>query len=134
MVGILIVTHGLFGAELIKSVELIIGKQKNISYLSLAHGDRIEDLAAAAGKEIEKLDTGKGVLVFVDLFGGSPSNIIGSLLRRENLECITGVNMGMLIEATDGQSSMKLNELKAACLKVGQSAIMDLRSELALRK
>lgn len=134
MVGILIVTHGAFGGELIKSVELIIGEQKKVLSLSLKHGDEIKDLANAASQAIETLDDGTGVLVFVDLFGGSPSNTVGALLRRKNLECITGVNMAMLIEATDNRQSMSLTELKEACLQAGQAAIFDLRNELSLRQ
>lgn len=134
MVGILIVTHGSFGSELVKSVELIIGRQQNIVTLALKQDDEIRDLADSASAAIEKLDDGNGVLAFVDLFGGSPCNTLGALLKRKNLECITGVNMAMLIEASDSRQSMNLAELKESCMQVGRTAIFDLRSELSLRQ
>ncbi len=54
MIGILIVTHGNFGLELLKSAELIVGKQGNVETLSLNHGDNVEELYKDVGKSIKK--------------------------------------------------------------------------------
>ena len=94
MIGILVVTHGNAGKELIKSSELIIGSQEKLEGLSLNHGDDINELEKQVEMKVKELDDGKGVLVMVDLLGGSPCNVTGKNIKRfENIECLTGVNL-----------------------------------------
>ena len=110
MIGILIVTHGNFGTELLKSAELIIGKQDNVKTLGLNHGDNVEELCDRVCESIKELDSGDGVLVFTDLFGGSPSNVVARNMEHLNFYSLTGVNLPMLIEALDSRDNIELEE------------------------
>jgi PTS system mannose-specific IIA component len=130
MTGILVVTHGKFSEEIVKSAELIVGKQENLIYLTLEHNDSVEELRNKVYESIKLLETGDGVLVFADLFGGSPSNVIASNLKNLNFECITGVNLPMLIEATISRNTCSLSELVEKCISSGNEGIKNLKEVL----
>jgi PTS system mannose-specific IIA component len=98
MIKIIILTHGSLGAELLKTAEMIIGKQDNIDILSIQAGVSLSDIATKLDIIIEKNQM-NGILIFTDMFGGSPSNIAMSYLVNENVEVLTGVNLPMLLKA-----------------------------------
>lgn len=132
MIGILIVTHGKFGQELLESAELIIGELEKTDAISLFPNDSIDDFKKNIIERLKSLDTGKGVMVFVDLYGGTPSNSIALNLdlngNEINIECITGVNLPMLLEALTMRNNLKLSELKKYCIEAGINGVKDLVS------
>ena len=134
MIGILVVTHGEFAHEIVKSGELIIGPQNDYKTLGLLHGDNIDKFKKDVEQAVRDLNDGDGVLVFVDLYGGSPFNAaaIGmhNLANDVNLECIIGVNLPMIIEAFSCRDSYDLQGLKNYCLELGVNSIKDLKEEL----
>ena len=96
---LLIITHGLFGVELLKSVEMIMGEQDEVKALGLCPGDSVDDLRTQAEEIIlENKEAGKEVIVMADILGGSPSNIGIYMLQKHNVKLLTGVNMLMVIE------------------------------------
>lgn len=130
MIGILVATHGDFGNALLSSAELIVGKQDNIKTLGLYHGDNIDAFREKVKESIDSLQDGDGVLVFVDVYGGSPSNATAlntqAYSQNSRFECITGVNMPMFLEALTTRASLNLKELKELCISVGQKGIGDM--------
>lgn len=97
--AVLVITHGNFGKELLKSVEMIMGEQEDAAALGLNPGDEVDSLRADAERivfENEKAD--KETIVLVDILGGSPSNVALYIFKSHNLKLVTGVNMPMLIE------------------------------------
>lgn len=103
----LVITHGEFGIELIKSVEMIIGPQDHIKGLGLRPGDAVEDLRKTAVELVEEnTKEGKETVVLCDILGGSPSNVGLYLLSKEGVNhVVTGVNMTMLISVlTSGEA------------------------------
>ncbi len=135
MVGILIVTHGNFGTELLKSAELIIGKQENVETLGLNHGDSVDELYKKVKEAIQKLDTGGGVLILTDLFGGSPSNVAAASLKGNKIrvESVSGVNLPMLIEALDLRTRENLPDMVNQIIQTGIEGIKNIRVELKER-
>ena len=111
--AVLVITHGKFGIELLKSVEMIMGEQKDAKALGLQLGDKVDDLRNEVEKiilENEKED--KETIIFVDILGGSPSNIALYVLKKHNsAKLITGVNMPMLIEVFQSRDFVELDEL-----------------------
>lgn len=130
MVGILIVTHGNFGFELIHSAEIIMGKQSNYECLSLEHNDSVVALQENILRKVQTLEKGKGVLVLSDIFGGSPSNSVALALRGKGYPCISGVNLPMLLEALTLRDSISLEELTKQCQLAGVEGIKELFTEL----
>lgn len=133
MIGILLVTHGKFSEEILKSAELIVGKQDKILTLGLEHGDSIEVLGDKVRESIKSLDNGEGVLVLADLLGGSPYNVVALNSNKINdikFKCIAGVNLPMLLEAITMRESYELDELTAHCMEAGVMGVKELFNEL----
>ncbi len=113
MIGILIATHGDFASGLLSAVELIAGKQEKVGTIGLHHEDGIEEFEQKVNNMLDDLDDGDGVLVFVDILGGTPSNVIFRSLSRKKFKAIAGVNMAMVVQAVmmrDGVSEEELYE------------------------
>jgi len=93
MEKVIIITHGNYGKELLKSVEMIAGKQKNGYSFSINEDTNIDDIKKQVGKLIEG-DT----YIFVDIYGGSPFNCAISFLSNPKVRVISGFNMPMILE------------------------------------
>lgn len=97
--AILIITHGEFGIELVKSVEMIMGEISDIKAIGLRPGYSVENLRDEANHILDSnTKNGMETIVLVDLLGGSPSNVALSLLKKHDINILTGLNMPMLIE------------------------------------
>ncbi|MFI3172436.1 MAG: PTS sugar transporter subunit IIA [Eubacteriales bacterium] len=130
MIGILVATHGTFAEGLINAVELIAGKQEKVMGIGLNHGDSIEGYEEKMVSAIQALDDGDGVLVLVDILGGSPSNCAIKCMRLENnIKALTAANMPMLVEATMIREVMTLEELSDICMATGQAGPILLNDE-----
>ena len=131
MVGLLLVTHGDLAKSLLNSAALIMGEAP------LIDGDDVDDLKEKVKSAIQRLNDqsdGDGVLVLVDLFGGSPSNATARSLHElgdsVKAKCVTGVNLPMLLEVATSVPFMKLDELRQVCLQRGPESIVDLCEKL----
>lgn len=101
MIGVLVITHGNLGNELIKVAELIKGPLQGILSISVDASRGLDDLRKEITAAIRKVDSGLGVLVLTDLFGGTPSNVSLAFLKEGKVEVITGVNLPMLLKVPD---------------------------------
>ena len=101
MVGVLIITHGNLGYELIQAAELIKGRMNGVLAISVDPTKGVEELKKEITSSIKKIDKGKGVLILTDLFGGTPSNLSLSFLKEGKLEVVSGVNLPMLLKLPD---------------------------------
>jgi PTS system mannose-specific IIA component len=102
-VGILVVTHTDYGSSLIRAAEFIVGKQDGCLAISVDVSSEVEQTLQNIRESIAELDTGSGVLILTDMFGGTPTNLSLSLLGSSQLEVITGVNLPMLLKALGGR-------------------------------
>lgn len=127
MIGVLIVTHGNFSEAIIQSMELVFGHQEKLEALTLNYGDDVQDLLVKVKEKSKELDDGDGVMVLVDLLGGSPCNVTASCLRNENIQCVTGLNLPMLISVLEERHSVELAQLPKAALENGKSGIVNLK-------
>jgi PTS system mannose-specific IIA component len=111
MIGIVIVTHCNLGQELIRSAEFITGKFSQTRAVSLNPEDQEGALRGKIAEDIEKVDTGGGVILLTDMFGGTPSNICLSFLTDGKVEVVTGVNLPMLIGLISKREGKSLNQV-----------------------
>jgi len=124
MIGIILVTHGAFGDELIKTAEMIVGKQDNIDTISMQEGSSLASIADEIENSIEKY-ADAGAIVFTDMFGGSPSNISMAYLGSKNVEVVSGVNLPMLIKAISIRKENKsLSSICEDCAESGRTSII----------
>jgi mannose PTS system EIIA component len=100
MIGILIIAHDSLGESLARAVTHVLGSRPpQFEVLSVASTDDPSVLLPAAHELIKRLDDGKGVLIFSDIYGATPSNLAGKLLKAGRVEGIAGVNLPMLVRA-----------------------------------
>ena len=130
MIYILLITHGSFGAELLRSAELIVGQQKKVYAFGLEHGDSVDELRRKAGSYIARtLDAGDEILVMVDMRGGSPFNVAAANLNSQAFPMLTGVNLPMLIQALDARtdSGMTAEKLARLCIDAAREGVMSVQ-------
>jgi Phosphotransferase system, mannose/fructose-specific component IIA len=122
--AVLIITHGNFGIELLKSLEMIIGEQQDAFALGLCLGNNVDELRDEAEKFVcESQEAGKEVVILVDILGGSPSNIALYMAKKHHVKVVTGVNMPMVIELFSSRESKESAELLAAAAGSGAEGI-----------
>ena len=133
MTGILLLSHGGLSKGIMETFECIMGSTEKIIALTLSIDDDTDAFGEEISKSIDSLDEGDGVLVLVDILGGTPSNKSALLLKGKNIEVIAGLNFPMLIAAEEARLSGKsLKEIKEHCLKCGNEGIVSLREYLGL--
>ncbi len=103
MIGAVIVTHGLLARDLLDAAERIVGRTERIRAVSMGWDDEVADARQEIQGAIEAVDSGDGVLIFTDMFGGTPTNVSLAFLEQDKVEIITGVNLPMIIKLTSVQ-------------------------------
>jgi len=98
MIGILVITHEDLGVHLIRCVSHVMGeKPKNLQHLSIFKQDDPGNMLIKAQTLVKELDSGGGVLVLSDIYGATPCNIASRLIVPGKIECLSGVNLPMLV-------------------------------------
>jgi len=123
MIGVLIITHGNLGNELIKVTKLIRGDMEGALAISVDETKGVENLKNDIIAAIKKLDSGEGVLILTDLFGGTPSNISLSFLEKEKVEVVTGVNLPMMLKVSERKDERGLSEFADFIRNYGKNNI-----------
>ena len=95
MIGLVVVTHGKLAVELIAALEHVVGPQSAVRTICIGPDDDMEERRKEILNGVEKVDSGKGVILLTDMFGGTPSNLAISIMDQSNVEVIAGVNMPM---------------------------------------
>ncbi|WMJ75854.1 MULTISPECIES: PTS sugar transporter subunit IIA [unclassified Sedimentibacter] len=123
MINILIVTHGNLGKELLKSSELIIGPVENAESISFQQGDNFEELLGKVEEAVERLSV-DDLIVFTDMYGGSPFNAVSRTMKANNFYHITGVNFPLFIDIAVNRDTYSLEELAEKIIKNGKKSIV----------
>lgn len=124
MVGAVIVTHGLLARELLDAAERIVGHTEAIRAVSMDWDDDVADARQEIQSAINEVDAGAGVLIFTDMFGGTPTNVSLAFLAKDQVEIITGVNLPMIIKLTSVQNSdASLLDIAQELRERGQTSI-----------
>jgi PTS system mannose-specific IIA component len=123
MIGMLIVSHCNLGRELLNAAEFIVGKIDGTDTMAITETTGTEKLIKAIEEKVKALDTGDGVIILTDMFGGTPSNLSLSFLKEGKIEVLTGVNLPMIISIIQNRSSQKLSGLAEKALEAAKSGI-----------
>lgn len=137
MIKLLLVTHGPLAGAFKESAAMFFGEAtENITTLGLFPTDGPEALKEKISESVKKIDDGDGVMIFVDIFAGSPFNMtalsIDELKEEYKIECFTGVNMPLLMEALAGCEAMDIDDMKNHLSSVAKDTIVDLRLALEI--
>jgi PTS system mannose-specific IIA component len=129
MIGLVLVTHGRLAVEFRVAMEHVVGPQNDIETICIGPDDDIETRRAEIAAAVDRVNSGNGVILLTDLFGGTPSNLAISLLKAGEIEVIAGVNLPMLIRLESARKVMNVRNAVAAAREAGQKYI-SVASEL----
>ncbi len=132
MVGAVIITHGSLADSLVEVTETISGAVENIKTVSVLNTDATDGIRDHLATAVTDVSSGDGVIIFTDMFGGTPTNIALSLFKEGEVEVITGVNLPVLIKFVGHRSGKPLGELAVLLKESAQQGIVlagDMLSE-----
>jgi PTS system mannose-specific IIA component len=110
MIGLVLVTHGTLALALREAMEHVVGKQTGLATVCIESDAEIEGQRAEVAKCVAQVDSGDGVILLTDMFGGTPSNLAMSMLTGKDVEVIGGVNLPMLVKLGKIRGSYGLAE------------------------
>ncbi len=129
MIGLVLVTHGRLAEELVNALEHVVGPQENVTTISIGPDDDMELRRTDIMKAADAADSGDGVVILTDMFGGTPSNLAISILERANVEVLAGVNLPMLVKLASVRGTTDLDDAVAKAAEAGCKYI-NIASEL----
>ncbi len=124
MVGVVLVTHGGLGAEMLATAEHIAGSIDQARAVGIDASDSMEQFRHKVAAAISAVDSGEGVLLLADMFGGSASNLSLSFLDKERVEVVCGLNLPMVLKLATAREGTSLQELARFLTSYGQRNIV----------
>jgi mannose PTS system EIIA component len=130
LIGLLLLSHGSLAQGLYDSNRIFVGDRDNIGYLVFGCSDDPYEFGLKIESQIKKLDLGDGVIVFVDIPGGSPANQAMLLMDKyPSLRVVTGMNLIMTIEASLFCDSLAIDELCSQVMLSATQSIIKLKKQ-----
>lgn len=123
IIGLVLVTHGNLAQEFISAMQHVVGRQERVEAVCIGPEDDMEMRRSEILKKVELADSGSGVVVLTDMFGGTPSNLAISIMDRANVEIIAGVNLPMLIKIASLRKEKSLKETVSGAQEAGKKYI-----------
>ncbi|MFC4348772.1 MULTISPECIES: PTS sugar transporter subunit IIA [Kordiimonas] len=119
MIGMVLVTHGRLADEFVAATEHVVGAQEQIRAICIGPDDDMELRRQQIMDAVKEVDSGSGVVLLTDMFGGTPSNLAISLLEKGKTEVIAGINLPMLIKLASVRHGSTLEESVEAAKEAG---------------
>ncbi len=123
MIGLVLVTHGRLAEELRSAMEHVVGAQRFVATVCIGPDDDVEGRRADVHRCVEEVDTGDGVVLLTDMFGGTPSNLCIAQMDRAGVEVISGVNLPMLVKLAKVRSNQPLASAVDCAQEAGRKYI-----------
>ncbi len=131
MIGLVLVTHGSLARAFVAALEHVVGPQKNVATVCIEAEDDMEARRREILDAVRSVNTGGGVVLMTDMFGGTPSNLAISVMNETGVEVVAGVNLPMLIKFASLRDSTGLAALVVAIQEAGRKYINVASSLLA---
>lgn len=123
MIGLVIVAHGRLAAEFRLALEHVVGPQDRIETVSIAPDDNVESRRKDIVDAVQRVNSGDGVIILTDMFGGTPSNLAISALDNGHIEVLAGVNLPMLIKLARVRGETPLRKAVEMAQEAGRKYI-----------
>jgi PTS system mannose-specific IIA component len=123
MIGLVLVTHGHLAEELRLAMEHVVGPQRGVETVCIGPDDNMEDRRRDIQRSIDRVDSGDGVVLLTDMFGGTPSNLAISLMDSDTIEVIAGVNLPMLVKLAKVRGQQNLASAVLCAQEAGRKYI-----------
>jgi mannose PTS system EIIA component len=123
MIGMVLVTHGRLACEFRAALEHVVGPQQQLNVITIDPDDDMDGRRQDIMDAIHHVDTGEGVVVLTDMFGGTPSNLAISAMNGSNVEVVAGINLPMLIKLASVRDESKLQDAVIQAQDAGRKYI-----------
>jgi PTS system mannose-specific IIA component len=123
MIGMVLVTHGRLACEFRAALEHVVGPQRQLNVITIDPDDDMDGRRQDIMDAIHQVDTGEGVVVLTDMFGGTPSNLAISAMNGSNVEVVAGINLPMLIKLASVRDDAKLADAVVQAQDAGRKYI-----------
>jgi mannose PTS system EIIA component len=123
MIGLVMVSHGQLATEFRLAMEHVVGKQAQLATVCIGPEDDMDARRGEIVAAIRNVDTGEGVVVLTDMFGGTPSNLAISAMNGVNVEVIAGINLPMLVKLAKVRETIPLAEAVIQAQDAGRKYI-----------
>ena len=123
MIGMVLVTHGKLATEFLAALEHVVGPQKQTAAVCIGPEDDMEGRRQEIIQRVADVDSGEGVVLLTDMFGGTPSNLAISLIERPNVEVVAGIILPMLITLASARVTLPLTIAVSAAQEAGRKYI-----------
>ena len=123
MIGLVLVTHGRLAVEFRSALEHVVGPQQQIEAVTIGPDDDVEQRRKDIIEAVKRVDTGEGVAILTDMFGGTPSNLAISVMSRPKVEVLAGINLPMLVKLAKVRDECPLPEAVAAAQEAGRKYV-----------
>ena len=122
-IGVVIVTHYALGREFLQALRLIVPDCPDFACVAIEPSQSVNEMRESISSALRQRDTGDGVLILTDMFGGTPSNMSLSFLDEHHVEVVTGLNLPMLIKLATLTDEKSLEDLARFIKEYGQRNI-----------
>ena len=123
MIGLVLVTHGRLAIEFRSALEHVVGPQKQIEPVTIGPDDDVEQARKDIIEAVKRVDTGDGVVILTDMFGGTPSNLAISCMSRPKVEVLAGINLPMLVKLAKVREECPLADAVSAAQEAGKKYV-----------
>ena len=123
MIGMVLVTHGELATQFRAALEHVVGPQKQVATISIGPEDDIERRRGDIIDAVHEVDTGSGVVLLTDMFGGTPSNLAISVMNGAHVEVVAGINLPMLIKLASVRDAASLEQAVIQAQDAGRKYI-----------
>lgn len=123
MIGLVLVTHGRLAEEFVAATEHVVGPQEGVRAICIGADDDMEQRRSEILEAVREVDSGSGVILLTDMFGGTPSNLAISVMEQCHVEVIAGINLPMLIKLASMRESGSIAETVVAAQESGRKYI-----------
>jgi mannose PTS system EIIA component len=123
MIGLVLVTHGQLAEEFRNAVEHVVGPQEKFETVSIGADDNMEQRRQDILNAVARADSGQGVVILTDMFGGTPSNLAISVMSRPKVEVLAGINLPMLVKLAKVRDEYPLPDAVAAAQDAGRKYV-----------
>ncbi|MEN5084222.1 PTS sugar transporter subunit IIA [Bosea sp. TWI1241] len=123
MIGLVLVTHGHLATEFRSALEHVVGPQTHLATIAIAPDDDMEGRRRDILSAVEQVDSGGGVIVLTDMFGGTPSNLAISVMDPGRIDVVAGINLPMLIKLASVREDKTLDEAVTCAQDAGRKYI-----------
>jgi PTS system mannose-specific IIA component len=123
MIGMVLVTHGRLAIEFRASMEHVVGPQQQVETITIGPDDDMDQRRRDIVSAVEAVDTGDGVVILTDMFGGTPSNLAISVMNGGKTEVGAGINLPMLIKLASVRGECDLDKAVVQAQEAGRKYI-----------